>query len=97
MTYTSNAIEGNTLTRSETAIVLEKGITVSGKPLKDYLEAVGHKDALDYARVLAGRKEALREGDVREIHRLVTGRADPAESGRYGDHQRQILGSPPLS
>ncbi len=41
LTYTSNALEGNTLTRSETAIVLEKGLTVSGKPLKDHLEAQG--------------------------------------------------------
>jgi Fic family protein len=45
LTYTSNAIEGNTLTRQETALVLEKGITVRGKPLKDHLEAVDHLDA----------------------------------------------------
>ena len=94
LTYTSNAIEGNTLTRSETAVILEKGITVGGKPLKDHLEALGHQEALGYVRVLAGRGEALREGDVREIHRLVTGRAEPAEAGRYSNHQRQILGSP---
>lgn len=94
LTYTSNAIEGNTLSRSETAIVLEKGITVGGKPLKDHLEAIGHKDALDYMRALAARPEPVREGDVRELHRLVMGRVDPREAGRYGDHQRQILGSP---
>lgn len=57
LTYTSNAIEGNTLTRNETAIVLEKGITVSGKPLKDHLEAIGHKDALDYVKELARSTE----------------------------------------
>jgi Fic family protein len=43
LTYSSNAIEGNTLTRSETAIVLEKGLTIGGKPLKDHLEAIGHR------------------------------------------------------
>ena|SRR5256885_440467 len=52
LTYTSNAIEGNTLSRSETAIVLEKGITIGGKPLKDHLEALGHRDALAFVRTL---------------------------------------------
>lgn len=93
LTYTSNAIEGNTLTRSETAIVLEKGITIGGKPLKDHLEALGHKDALQYVRALADRAERLRETDVREIHRLVMGRVDPYEAGRYSQHQRMIAGS----
>ena len=96
LTYTSNAIEGNTLTRSETAVVLEKGITVGGKPLRDHLEAVGHRDALGYVRVLAGRGEAVREGDVRELHRVVMARVDPLEAGRYSGVQRQILGSPLL-
>ena len=93
LTYSSNAIEGNTLTRSETAIVLEKGITVNGKPLKDHMEAVGHKDALDYVRVLAGQKEPIRENDVRQIHSLILGRVEPGESGRYSNYQRQITGS----
>ena len=53
LTYSSNAIEGNTLSRSETAIVLEKGITIGGKPLKDHLEALGHRDALHFIRRLA--------------------------------------------
>src|SRR5260370_5361827 len=89
LTYTSNAIEGNTLTRSETAIVLEKGITIGGKPLKDHLEALGHKDALHYVRALADRGERLRETDVREIHRQVLGRLDPYEAGpRSQQHRR---------
>ena len=50
LTYTSNALEGNTLTRSETAIVLEKGLTVRGKPLRDHLEAIDHRDALAFVR-----------------------------------------------
>ena len=48
LTYTSNAIEGNTLTRRETALVVEKGITVGGKPLKDHLEATNHAQAMDW-------------------------------------------------
>ncbi len=93
LTYTSNAIEGNTLTRSETAIVLEKGITVSGKPLRDHMEAVGHQDALRYVRDLAGRDQPLRESDVRQIHALVLGRADPENAGCYADAQRLISGT----
>lgn len=93
LTYTSNAIEGNTLTRSETAIVLEKGVTVRGKPLKDHLEAIDHKDALDYVRQLARHDEALREADVRELHRLVLARSAPAEAGQYATVQRLIRGS----
>ena len=45
LTYHSNAIEGNTLTQSETQIVVEKGITIGGKPLKDHLEAINHVEA----------------------------------------------------
>jgi Fic family protein len=93
LTYSSNAIEGNTLTRSETAIVLEKGITIGGKPLKDHLEALGHRDALQFVRSLASAGEKLREIDIRELHRLVMARVAPEEAGRYSRHQRVIAGS----
>jgi Fic family protein len=94
LTYTSNAIEGNTLTRSETAIVLEKGFTVNGKPLRDHMEAIGHKDALDYVHGLAQRDEPIREMDVRHIHKLIVGRSDPENAGSYSQFQRMISGSP---
>jgi Fic family protein len=94
LTYSSNAIEGNTLTRSETAILLEKGITIAGKPLKDHLEAIGHRDALGFVRTLAAQDAPVREIDIREIHRLVFMRVDPEESGHYSQHQRMIAGSP---
>ena len=93
LTYTSNAIEGNNLTRSETAIVLEKGITVAGKPLRDHMEAVGHKDALGYVRQMAASSEPIRENDVRQIHRLVLRRVDPQSAGRYAAQQRLISGT----
>lgn len=93
LTYTSNALEGNTLTRVETAIVLEKGITVSGKPLKDHLEATGHQDALGYMRELAGATEPVRELDVRNLHRLVMAKVSPEEAGKYSAHERMISGS----
>ena len=93
LTYTSNAIEGSTLTRSETAVVVEKGITIGGKPLRHHLEALDHMDALLFVRALAGNAEPLREGDVREIHRLVLARSDPDEAGRYSGRERRVLGS----
>lgn len=94
LTYTSNAIEGNTLTRSETAIVLEKGFTIGGKPLRDHMEVVGHKDALDYVHALTQRNEPVREMDVRHIHQLIVGRSDPEHAGSYSRHQRMMSGSP---
>lgn len=91
--FSSNALEGNTLTRSETAIVLEKGITVRGKPLKDHLEAIDHKDALDFIKALAKEQGPIRENDIRQIHYLVLARSNPKEAGKYSQHQRQIAGS----
>ena len=93
LTYTSNALEGNTLTRSETAIVLEKGITVSGKPLKDHLEATGHLEALGYMRQLAATTNPIRELDIRNLHRLVMQGVSPDDAGAYSQHQRFISGS----
>ena len=48
LTYTSNALEGNSLTETETKIVIEDGITIGGKPLKDHFEAIGHSEAFDF-------------------------------------------------
>ena len=52
-TYSSNAIEGNTLSPVETTLVIEQGVTIAGKPLKDHLEALDHYDAIRYVRELA--------------------------------------------
>ena len=73
--------------------MIEKGITLGGKPLRDHLEAVGHRDALDYVRKLARQDRPVRETDIRQVHALVTGRIDPAEAGRYAGHQRLISGT----
>lgn len=69
-TYNSNAIEGNTLTLQETALALE-GVTIDKKPLKDHLEAVGHRDAFLYVVSLIGDKVPISERIIREIHSLV--------------------------
>jgi len=83
LTYTSNAIEGNTLTRQETALVLEKGLTVRGKPLKDHREAVDHLEALRFVRELIEQGRPITQVDVRDIHRLVVGSTLKAEAGMY--------------
>ena len=93
LTYGSNAIEGNTLTRSETATVLEKGLTIGGKPLRDHLEALDHCDALGFVRSLARDPVPIREADVRAIHQLVLGRSQPGEAGACSTAQRFISGS----
>ncbi|MBE9032740.1 Fic family protein [filamentous cyanobacterium LEGE 11480] len=81
LTHNSTAIEGNTLTQSETQIVLEKGITVSGKSLKDHLEVVNHAQAITFIRDLAQTKESISEWEIRQIHSLIC-RGD-AEAGVY--------------
>jgi Fic family protein len=93
LTYTSTAIEGNTLTRQETAIVLEKGLTVRGKPLKDHMEATDHRDAWHFVQELAKRGTPLRESDLRSMHQLVLARSDPDTAGRYSDRPRLVSGS----
>jgi Fic family protein len=68
-TYNSNAIEGNTLTLRETALILKEGITIGEKPLKDHLEAVGHRDAFNY--ILTVLDSPLTESIIKNIHSLV--------------------------
>src|ERR1700743_739952 len=63
LTYTSNAIEGNTLTQVETNLVIEQGLTIGGKKLKDHLEAIDHYDAIRYVREIARRTNPLGEID----------------------------------
>ena len=69
-TYNSNAIEGNTLTLRETDLVL-RGLTIDQKPLKDHMEAVGHKEAFDFVRELVQSDTPLTERVIQQIHFLV--------------------------
>jgi Fic family protein len=90
ITYASNAIEGNTLSPVETTLVIEKGITIAGKPLKDHLEALDHYDAIRYVRELAREDTPLTEADVRNLHRLVMQRSRPDIAGQYADLARFV-------
>ena len=90
-TYNSNAIEGNTLTLRETDMVL-RGLTIDRKPLKDHMEAVGHKEAFDFVRDLVKKQETLSENIIKQIHYLVL--ADKREDrGVYRRVPVRIMGA----
>ena len=96
LTYTSNAIEGNTLTHRETAEVIEHGVTVGGKPLRDHLEAVDHYQAVQWMRGLAAQTTLLGKDTVCELHRRIVARSQPTIAGIYSSHPRRIAGSPAI-
>ena len=82
LTYSSNALEGNTLTETETKVVLEDGITIAGKPLRDHYEAAGHSEAFDAVYELAKGKSITEKG-LLNLHRLFYYRIDRENAGRY--------------
>lgn len=82
LTYTSNALEGNSLTESETKVIIEDGLTVEGKPLRDVYEAVGHAKAYDFLYKI-GRTAPLDEAIVCTIHRLFYQQIAPDRAGVY--------------
>ena len=90
-TYNSNAIEGNTLTLRETDMVL-KGLTIDQKPLKDHMEAVGHKEAFYFICDLVKERAPLSEAVIKQIHSLVL--ADkPLDRGAYRKVPVRIMGA----
>jgi len=92
-TYNSNAIEGNTLTLRETLLILEDGLTIGKKSLKEHLEAINHRDAICFVEELASKSQKITERNVREIHSLILKEIDSKYSGRYRDIQVRISGS----
>ncbi len=70
-TYNSNAIEGNTLSLSETAFFLREGLTSKGKPFSEYLEARNHAEAIDYLDEIVQGGRPLTEGLIKEYHALI--------------------------
>ena len=82
LTYSSNAIEGNTLTETETKVVLEDGLTIAGKPLRDHYEVSGHSDAYDFIYGLA-KKKTISEKDILSIHQLFYQRIESKSAGKY--------------
>ena len=81
-TYNSNAIEGNTLTLSETKVVLE-GITIGGKSIVEHLEAINHREAILFLEELIGSNESLSEWNIKSIHGLILKEIDNQNAGKY--------------
>ena len=91
-TYNSNAIEGNTLTLRETALILQEGVTIAQKPIKEHLEAIGHKDAFEYVVTLADTHSPLTERVIKDIHSLIL-MNDANNKGVYRSVPVRILGA----
>ncbi len=92
-TYHSNAIEGNTLTLSETKLVLEEGITIGGKSLREHLETTNNANAFDYIETIIGKKKkTIDHITIQKIHEIVTA-GILEEAGRYRTKNVRITGA----
>ena len=92
-TYTSNALEGNTLSLSETKIIIEDGITIGGKPVKDHLEVIGQANAYDLLFDIAQNEKDITEQTILKLHHMLYNNIDEAKSGKYRDCNVLITGS----
>lgn len=91
-TYNSNAIEGNTLTLRETALILQEGVTIAEKPVKEHLEVIGYRDAFEYILSVADPKTELTERAIKDIHSLVL-MNDVKNKGVYRSVPVSIIGA----
>jgi Fic family protein len=91
-TYNSNAIEGNTLTLKETRLVLEQGITIAGKSMREHFEAINHRDAILFLEKIA-KKRRVEEKDILTFHGLILQNIEKEFAGCYRRGQVRILGS----
>ena len=81
-TYNSNAIEGNTLTLSETKVILE-GITIGGKSVVEHLEAINHRDAILFLESIVDRQEEISEWNIKNLHQIILKDIDNLNAGKY--------------
>lgn len=92
-TYESNRIEGNTLTLQETALVVNEGVTISGKSMREHLEAINHTEAINYIKDIAKQDIEISERTIKEIHALILHGIDRENAGRYRTVPVMISGS----
>jgi Fic family protein len=92
-TFNSNAIEGNTLSLAETKAVLLDGVTVSGHPLREHLEAVNHREAWRMMRRMAGAAKPASEDDVLALHRVILSGIQTPDAGVYRRDRVRVVGS----
>ncbi len=91
-TYNSNAIEGSTLTLRETRLILEQGITVAGKSLREHFEATNHRDAILFLETLV-KKRKIKEDNILQIHQIISKNIEKEYAGKYREGQVRILGA----
>ncbi len=97
-TYNSNSIEGNTLTLQETKVILEDGLTISGKSLREHFEAVNHQEAIEFIEKLSKKNTPIELSNILDVHALVLSKIDKEFSGRFRNSGVRISGanfSPP--
>lgn len=92
-TYNSNSIEGNTLTLKETQLILQEGITVKGKSLREHFEAFNHEKAIDYLYTLVNKDYVLRSIDILSLHGLVLKSIEDDYAGRLRNGGVRIVGA----
>lgn len=92
-TYTSNAIEGNTLSLNETKIIIEDGITIGGKPVKEHLEVLGHAKAYDLLFEVAKNEKNIDEQTILRLHQMLYHNIDVNNAGLYRNCNVLITGS----
>ena len=92
LVYSSNALEGNTLTETETKVVIEDGLTVAGKPVRDCLEALGSNDTFDFMYKIKS-KQKISEKNILKLHHLFYHRIDDEHAGKYRDVNVVVTGT----
>ncbi len=92
-TFESNRIEGNTLTLRETDLVINEGLTVAGKSMREHLEAINHTEAIGYVKELVKKKMFFSENTLLSIHQLILRSILPEDAGKYRNVQVMIQGS----
>ena len=92
-TYESNRIEGNTLTLQETELVVNEGVTIAGKSMREHLEAINHREAIDYIKDFAKNDIEISEDTIKEIHALILHGINRENAGRYRTVPVMISGS----
>jgi Fic family protein len=92
-TYNSNAIEGNTLSLQETDLVINRGLTIGNKSLKDHFEAINHKDGIQHLYNFIKKKKELDEKTILDIHKIILKNINETEAGRYRKENVMIMGA----
>ena len=92
-TFESNRIEGNTMTLRETDLVINEGLTISGKSMREHLEVINHHEAIAYIKDLMQKNMPINERELLTVHNLILRGIHPEDAGHYRKVQVMIQGS----